>query len=126
MADNDPRDIPRAHGGRQQPFTLFAARGRVYARNTEQKVIDLGSLTRADGGFAYELDGNHQTGSGLASEEAALREIAGKIRFLWLDGQFTAVADARDDPNLDLDGATRLDFVLDELAPGERISDATV
>lgn len=127
MADNDPRDIPRAHGGRQQPFTLLAARGRVYARNTEQKLIDLGELARQDGGaFRYVLDGNQETASGFFTEEEALRAIASHLRFLWLDGQFTAVADARDDPGLDLDGATELEIVLDELQPGERMYDATV
>jgi hypothetical protein len=127
MADNDPRDIPRAHGGQQQRYTLFAARGRVYARNTEQKIIDLGELAREDGGtFRYRLDGNGLAGSGSATEDGALRELARHLRFLWLDGQFTAVADARDDPTLNLDGATQLDIVLDELSPGERIYDATV
>lgn len=127
MADNDPRDIPRARGGQQQAFTLFAAGGRVYARNTEQKIIDLGELAREDGGaFRYLLDGNKQSGSGFFTEQEALRDIAGHLRFLWLDGQFTAVADARDDPALDLDGAVELDITLDELPPGERAYDATV
>jgi hypothetical protein len=48
------------------------------------------------------------------------------VRFLWLDGQFTAVADARDDPDLDLDGARQIEVTLDELKPGERMEDATV
>ncbi|HEY0825892.1 MAG TPA: hypothetical protein VGD76_19050 [Ramlibacter sp.] len=127
MADNDPRDIPRAHGGQQQPYTLLAARGRVYARNSEQKLIDLGELARADGGaFRYRLDGNQQSGSGFSTEEEALRDLARHLRFLWLDGQFTAVADARDDASLDLDGAVELDITLDELKPGERAYDATV
>lgn len=127
MADNDPRDIPRAHGGQQQRFTLFAARGRAYARNSEQKIIDLGELARQDGGaWRYVLDGNGQSGSGFSTGEEALRDIARHLRFLWLDGQFTAVADARDDPGLDLDGAVELDITLDELKPGERAYDATV
>jgi hypothetical protein len=39
-------------------------------------------------------------------------------------GQFTALADAR--AGVNLEGATRLDIVLDELEPGERMYDATV
>lgn len=117
-----------AEGARlQQPFTLFAAQGRVYARNRDQKLIDLGALERtAAGTFGYLLDGNKQQGEGFSSEEEALRHLAGKLRFLWLDGQFTAVADARDDAGLNLDGAAQLDILLDELKPGERAVDATV
>ena len=120
-------DRGQAPAARQQPFTLYAAQGRVYARNRDQKVIDLGALARDDAGaFSYLLDGNKQSGKGFFTEEEALRDVAGKLRFLWLDGQFTAVADARDDPALNLDGATQLDIVLDELKPGERMYDATV
>lgn len=116
-----------ANARQQQPFTLFAARGRVYARNRDQKLIDLGALERTDGGaFRYLLDGNQQAGEGFFTEEEALRDIAARVRFLWLDGQFTAVADARDDRDLNLDGAVQLDILLDELKPGERIVDATV
>lgn len=127
MASTTPSD-PRADtlAGRKQDFTLYAANGRVYARNVDQKVIDLGALSREEGGLCYLLDGNKLTGSGFASEEEALRHLAGQLRFLWLDGQFTAVADARDDPSLNLDGATELRITLDELQPGERVVDATV
>lgn len=110
----------------QQAFSLFAANGRVYARNPAQKVIDLGVLERRDGGWCYELDGNHHGGRSFSGPGQALHDIAAHLRFLWLDGQFTAVADARDDPSLNLDGATQLDILLDELAPGERAQDATV
>lgn len=111
---------------RELPFTLYAAHGRVYARNRDQKIIDLGALKRDDGVFRYQLDGNQQAGRGFASAVDALRDIASHLRFLWLDGQFTALADAREDPDLDLDGAAQLDIVLDELAPGERMNDAAV
>jgi hypothetical protein len=121
MADQDTPRSPL----RPQPFTLYAAGGRIYATNRDQKLIDLGALTRDESGaFSWLLDGNQQRGSGFFTEETALGDLAGKLQFLWLDGQFTAVADARDGVNLQ--GATRLDIVLDELAPGERAYDATV
>ena len=111
----------------RQPFRLYAANGRIYARNRTQKVIDLGALARQAGGaFRWELDGNHHAGDGFFTEEEALRDVAASIRFLWLDGQFTAVADARDDPALNLDGAVHVDIELDEMPPGERAYDATV
>ncbi|NUO71465.1 MAG: hypothetical protein HOQ10_01950, partial [Frateuria sp.] len=97
-----------------------------YARNRTQKVIDLGAMTREEGGFRYLLDGYQQSDGGFASEEDALQALARSIRFLWLDGQFTAIADARGDDTLDLDGATRVTIELDEMPPGEPIVDATV
>jgi len=123
MAKDDP--TPRSPV--RQPFLLYAAKGRIYARNRTQKVIDLGAITREDGGsFRYLLDGNQASDGGFFTEEEALHAIARKVRYLWLDGQFTAVADARDDANLDLDGAARISIELDELPPGEREIDATV
>ena len=123
MASDDDRGTKP----RRQPYTLHAAGGRVYVRNAAQKVIDLGALSQGEGGaFRYLLDGNGQAGEGFFTEEEALRDIARNLRFLWLDGQFTAVADARDGGELDLDDAPRLDIELDELAPGERAYDATV
>jgi hypothetical protein len=111
---------------RRQPFTLHAAGGRVYARNVDQKVIDLGELRQDGGSWSFRLDGNQQAGQGFFTAEEALREIGRGVRFLWLDGQFTAVADAREGGALDLDGAPQVEIELDELAPGERIHDATV
>lgn len=124
MAQDNDRGVTAAM--KQQPFTLLAANGRVYARNSDQKVIDLGALQREDVAFRYVLDGNGQSGSGFFTEEEALGDIAAHLRFLWLDGQFTAVADAKEDPALNLEGAVRLDIALDELPPGERMYDATV
>lgn len=113
-------------GTTHQPFTLYAARGRVYARNRSQKVVDLGTLAPLPAGWCYLLDGNQQAGRGFLTPLDALRDIVAHLRYLWLDGQFTAVADAREDPALNLDGATQLDFALDEMRPGEREFDATV
>jgi len=111
---------------RQQPFILYAAAGRAYARNVDQKVIDLGELRQEDGAWRYRLDGNQQQGQGFFTAEEALRDIGRNVRFLWLDGQFTAVADAREGGALDLDGVPQVEIVLDELKPGEPIVDATV
>jgi hypothetical protein len=110
---------------KKQPYTLYAAHGRVYAQNVTHAIIDLGALARDGGGtYAYRLDGNELAGSGFATPDAALREIASRLHFLWLDGQFTALPDVRQ--GLDLSGAAKLEIALDELGPGERIEDATV
>lgn len=113
-------------GTTHQPFSLYAARGRVYCRNRTQKVVDLGTLAQLPEGWCYLLDGNRQSGRGFVTPDEALRDIAAHLRFLWLDGQFTALADARDDAALNLDGATQLDFTLDEMKPGEPAVDASV
>ncbi len=57
----------------RQPFTFYAADGRVYVSNADQKLIDLGALSEDERGYSYVLDGNGQHAEGLASAEAALR-----------------------------------------------------
>lgn len=122
--DNDREAAGPA--GRKQVFTLYAANGRLYARNVNQKIIDIGAVTRTgSGAFHWLLDGNQQGGEAFTEEEA-LRDVGRNVRFLWLDGQFTAVADAREGGELNLDGAAQVDIELDELKPGERMYDATV
>lgn len=115
-----------APGAGQQAFTLYAAQGRVYASNVDQKLIDLGALTQDGSGFAYRLDGNSLSRGGFADARAALAHLAGRLRFLFLDGQFTALVDERGSGGPELAQAPRLDIVLDELPPGERIQDAGV
>jgi predicted secreted protein len=105
-------------------FTFLAARGRLYARNLDRKTIDLGRLAQEDDGqWRWSLDGNGLTGA-AASAEAAMRDAAQRMGFLFLDGQFTAVAQVG--PTAHLDGAPAVDLVLDELQPGERMEDARV
>jgi hypothetical protein len=110
---------------RPQPFTLYAANGRIYATNVDQKLIDLGSISRDEQGWRWCLDGNQQRGEGQLTEEAALRALSRQVSYLFIDGQFTANADLRGS-DVSLAGATRLDIVLDELAPGERMENANV
>lgn len=108
---------------KKQPYTFYAVGGRVYAQNTRYALIDLGMLARQDDGFCYLLDGNKLSASGFFTAEAALRDIARRLRFLWLDGQFTALADVRD--KVDLSHAMRLPIALDELGPHEPVQSAT-
>jgi hypothetical protein len=107
-------------------FTFYAADVRVYASNVKQKLIDIGELTQQDGAYSYRLDGNGQTGEKLPSAEAALRHIADHVKFLYLDGQFTALADQHGNADVHLAGAARIDVMLDELPSGQRIEDSTV
>jgi hypothetical protein len=111
----------------RQRFTFYAAGNRLYARNVDDKVIDLGALARQDdGSWTWRLDGNQLTGGGMLTPEAALREAAARMGFLYLDGQFTAVADAGDAVRSSLGQAVQVELTIDELQPGERMEDARV
>lgn len=120
------QDTTQEPASPRSAFTFYAADGRVYASNVAQKLIDLGALTQQPDGWCYVLDGNKQTAQALSSAEAALRHIADHVPFLYLDGQFTALADLRPTGHVSLDGAARIDVMIDELQSGERAEDATV
>jgi hypothetical protein len=118
MANSHDTSRTRRH------FTFLAAHGRLYARNLDRKTIDLGSLAHeGDGQWHWTLDGNGLTGS-AGDAQVAMRDAAQRMGFLFLDGQFTAVAPIG--PTAHLDGAQAVDVVLDELQPGERMEDARV
>jgi hypothetical protein len=108
-------------------FTFHAANDRLYARNAAGKLVDLGRLAQqADGSWHYLLDGNQLTGGGKPSAESAMAEAAERMGFLYLDGQFTAVADSRDDPALDLSQAPAIELQIEEVQARERMEDARV
>ena len=122
MAQQD-RNEPAAPRAR---FTFHAAQDRLYARNEDGKVIDLGKLARQpDGSWHYLLDGNKLAG-GAPTPEAAMADAAQRMGFLYLDGQFTAVADAREQPGFDLSQAPGIELLVDELQARERMEDARV
>ena len=110
------------------PFTFTAAGERLYCRNEAGKLIDLGRLTqRPDGSWHYFLDGNQVAGGGTPTPESAMADAARHMGFLYLDGQFTAVADAREArPDLDLSDGPSVEVTMDEIQPGERMEDARV
>lgn len=110
----------------RQPFTLYATDDRVYASNVRNKLVDLGSIERADGRINYLLDGSGPAGEGFDDLPSALRDMAARLSFLYLDGQFTAQADLRDGDAPALDRAQRLDIEIDELGPGEAAIDPNV
>lgn len=111
---------------RKQPYTLYGVNGRVYARNAAGPVIDIGALEQRGNQWCYLLDGNKLSAESLGSADEALRDIASRLHFLWLDGQFTALPDVRETAGVDWSQAASLDIELDELGPNERVIDATV
>ncbi|MBU0749090.1 MAG: hypothetical protein KKB95_14425 [Gammaproteobacteria bacterium] len=113
---------PTGHSGSGVPFVLYALRGRVYASNIKQKLIDLGRLAQQDDGmWTYLLDGDKSTGAGFEGPEAALQHIAATTTFLFLDGQFTALEDLGGVDRPDLQSAPQCDVLLDPLGRGERM-----
>ena len=107
-------------------FTFYAVRDRLLCRNVDGKLIDLGRLARhADGSWHYLLDGNQLAGGGKPSPESAMAEAAERMGFLYLDGQFTAVAEAGIDAQ-DLASAPAIELQVDELQARERMEDARV
>ena len=110
----------------RRPFTLYATEGRVYVSNVRNKLVDLGSIEQAPGGIGYVLDGEGPAGTGFGDIAAALGDIARRVSFLYLDGQFTAQADLRESMADRLDGSAQLHFDVDELGPGEPATDPDV
>ena len=111
------------------PFMLYALKGRVYASNVKQKLVDLGRLSQdgdSVGTYSYLLDGDKSTGSGFADAQEALVHIAQTTSFLFLDGQFTALEDLGGAGRPDLADAPRLEVTLDPLGRGEPAIDPTV
>ncbi|AVT14751.1 MULTISPECIES: hypothetical protein [Paracidovorax] len=101
------------------PFTFYAANGRVYASNVKDKLVDLGRLDRDGTGYAYQLDADEKIAAGgFESPEHALASIVGAITFLFLDGQFTALADVGGE-RPDLIDAPQIHVTLDALGKGE-------
>ncbi len=80
-----------------QAFTLFGLQGRIYAQNAAGKLVDLGALNKQGAAWNFRLDADGVTGTPAPSIEAALAEIPANIDFLFLDGQFTALTDLRDE-----------------------------
>lgn len=116
-ADMAPPLSPETHPG--HTFTLYAAQGRVYARNVRDKLIDLGALTRQAQGWAYRLDGDGRAGAaGFGDAEQALADIAATVNYFYLDGQFTALQDLGEALRTDVQDATQILVTLDPRGQG--------
>ncbi len=75
-------------------YTLYIANGRIYARNADNKLIDLGQATEQAGSFSWMLDGEESLcGRHLPNADAVMREAEKKMSFAFLDGQFTSLPD---------------------------------
>jgi len=105
-------DNPETRNDPVQRFTLYLQENRLFARNADATLVELGSVGTEGGALRYALDGERITGQGLADADALLADLERKIDFLFLDGQFTALPDVTE--STDLDGATSRDITLEE------------
>ncbi|GAA4330380.1 hypothetical protein GCM10023144_18020 [Pigmentiphaga soli] len=94
-------------------YTLYAAHGRIYAENVDGKLIDIGALHQEGGSYGFRLDTDNVRADGFDTPEQALRAIGSTVTLPYLDGQFTALADARREADLQGD-VPRAVIVLSE------------
>lgn len=99
----------------RMPYLLFLCENRILAQNICGHVIDLGGLTKQNGTIDWLLDSNKEKGENLKTEIEALEDIANKIDFLFLDGQFTSLPDISAEYKDKLTSAPSMEIVLNEL-----------
>ena len=75
-------------------YTLYIANGRIYARNRQNHLIDIGAAQEQAGSFSWRLDGDETLhGHHLPNADAVMRELEKTMSFEFLDGQFTSLPD---------------------------------
>lgn len=93
----------------EQTYALYASHGRVYAENRDGKLIDIGSVRKEGNLYRCRLDADGVLTEALESPERAMADIQQRIGFLYMDGQFTALPDARQQARLAADApSTRI------------------
>jgi len=100
-----------------QRFTLYLQKDRLFARNEDGTLIELGVVEGKAGALRYALDGERISAQDLADADALLADLEGRIDFLFLDGQFTALPDVSE--STDLAGAGQRDITLAEFDADE-------
>lgn len=84
--------IPHAPGQDQlqkvRCYTLFYPGGRVYAGDTEGRLIALALVSHRNGRYSYTLEANGATGGGLDSAHALLEAVAGQLTADLVEVQF--------------------------------------
>lgn len=93
----------------ERPFRLFAVEQRVLAQNVDGKVIDIGAMDSRNGEFCACMDSGDIATDPKRSAELALKALAGKLSFDYLDGLFTSEREAevsgrlQDYPNVEFE-----------------------
>lgn len=87
----------------QQTYTLYASHGRIYAENRDGKLVDIGSVRKEGNTYRCHLDADGVLTEAMPSPERAMADLQQRISFLYLDGQFTALPDTRQQAKLAAD-----------------------
>lgn len=99
-----------------RPFRLIATDARVLAQNAAGKLIDIGEIARgADGACTIRLDVDGIETGPQSDAQAALEALVPMLTFDYLDGLFTAEADAHFDGVIDV--LPHFAFTLPEALP---------
>ncbi|MGI4860156.1 MAG: hypothetical protein ACRYHA_25160 [Janthinobacterium lividum] len=119
-----PKTTPRRESVPADPlvqtFTLLLSGTRIYARNEDRKLIDLGEA-KQDGkegksAWSYLLDVDAIAGNGFKTPAALLKDLGGKIDFAYLDSQFTSLPNhSPTDEGIDVRHAATLEVQYDEV-----------
>ncbi|WP_143277714.1 hypothetical protein [Bordetella genomosp. 10] len=84
----------------EQEFAISTSAGRIHVQNAEGKVIDIGDLLEASHVYGYELDHAALRGRGFPDLGTALRDLAARLTFSFLDASFRAQPDVADEASL--------------------------
>ncbi len=91
----DSRHAPVA-----EEYAIYTSAGRIYVQEASGKVIDLGDLFETAHIYGYRLDRGGIEGQGYADLGAALRDLASRLTFSYLDALFRSQPDVADEASL--------------------------
>lgn len=104
-------------------YRLYASHGRVYAENRDDKLIDIGSVRKEGNTYRCRLDADGVLGDAMESPERAMADLQQRISLLYLDGQFTALPDARAQARLAADAPQATITLSQDVHEPERSGD---
>lgn len=107
----------------EQTYTLYASHGRVYAENRDGKLVDIGSVRKEGNVYRCRLDADSVLSEAMESPERAMADIQQRIGFLYMDGQFTALPDVRQQAKLAADAPSTRITLSQEVHEPERGGD---
>ncbi len=95
-----------------QCYTLFFPGGRVYAGDTDGRLIALALVTGGQGRYSYLLEGNGETERGFVCAASLLEGIAAQLTAEYLEVQFRCLPDLAKADVFDLTAGPHLDIKL--------------
>ena len=97
------------------PYLLYSCQSRLLVENIDGHVVDIGGAELVGGKLRWQLDGKEAKGTTENEAEEMLNDVARHLSFLFVDGQFTSLADVRGEYGDRLDNAPSREISLSEL-----------